>query len=236
MNEIIASNKKNIIAFVKDKIKIQKNIIVIILLVVLTTISVLNFLGINFFSNDRAEIKLSIASIHNQIGHTDTAIKEIQKIIKANPKYTLAYVVLAEIYADIGDLEGAWQNYMSAAQIEKGAEQYFDVARTSYKLGYIDEAIDYYKKSIEANTSAINAYLALASIYFEDGNFAEGKKYIDEALIIDYNNPDVHNDLGVYYEGIGDVAKAREEYLKALEIDPTNTFANNNLDRIDGVQ
>jgi Flp pilus assembly protein TadD len=53
-----------------------------------------------------------------------------------------------------------------------------------------------------------------------EGNFEEALSYIDQAIIIQPNNPDLLNKKGVTLRGLGRYDEALECFNKSLQLDP----------------
>jgi Flp pilus assembly protein TadD len=58
-----------------------------------------------------------------------------------------------------------------------------------------------------------------------DGNFEEALSYLDQAIVIQPNNPDLLNKKGVALRGLGRYDEALECFNKSLQIDPRDLDA-----------
>lgn len=58
-----------------------------------------------------------------------------------------------------------------------------------------------------------------------DGNFEEALSYLDQAIAIQPNNPDVLNKRGIALRGLGRYDEALECFNKSLQIDPRDLDA-----------
>jgi tetratricopeptide (TPR) repeat protein len=68
------------------------------------------------------------------------------------------------------------------------AEFFNDLARSSEKMGDVEKAIFYFKKSIAENTFFVRSYLDLCRVYMEKDDLQNAKKYLFMAHRVDPSN------------------------------------------------
>jgi len=97
-------------------------------------------------------------------------------------------------------------------------------ARHQYNLGAfhmnqgnIDEAINYYKKSLEIEPGAYQTYNALGLAYAMKGNFQEALTQFQKCLKINPRFTEARNNMAMIYQEIGQIDMAEVEYKKAIE-------------------
>ncbi len=76
-------------------------------------------------------------------------------------------------------------------------------------------------------------YDALGSMYLDIKDYESAKSIFERGIAINPNVSILHDGLGVAYNALGKADLARDEYAKALELDPTNTGARRNLELLD---
>jgi len=185
---------------------------------------------------EKAAIHLNLALLHRSNIEMEKAIKETEKAIEIYPKYDLAYSALADVYFQLGEFDDALNSYKKAISLKEDPEYYFDMGNVYYKMGKLEEALNQYKKVIELSPNATNTYLVIANTLLDLKKFTESKTYYDKVLEMDYYNSNAHNDIGTYYEQIGEMERAIQEYEIALQINPDNLLAERNLERIRGLR
>ncbi len=116
------------------------------------------------------------ANLHSRIGinlfkleRYEDAIAEFKKVIDMNPTAAIlynSYEHLAHTYYQIGDYENAIEAFQAVItnNPEKKAVAVYNIANALYLLNRVDEAYQYYKKSIELDDKNIGAYYNLIII------------------------------------------------------------------------
>lgn len=95
--------------------------------------------------------------------------------------------------------------------------------------GRVDDALEQLEMAIRDNPKLTTAYLSLAEIHRQQGNYAAAEKAGREALAIDPNNFDVRYNYALTLHMMGRVTDGVREYLRALAMRPNDREANLNL-------
>ena len=135
------------------------------------------------------------------------AIDEFSKAIKLKPNYADAYHVRGIAYA---------------------------------QLGKYDDAIRDYNKAIQINPKFAMTYLNRGNTYRDLKKYGESPRDYNQAIEIDPNCSEAYSNRGWLYEdafeelelAFEELELAFADYKKALECDPTNQTAQNNLERV----
>ena len=102
----------------------------------------------------------------------------------------------------------------------------FEQASAAFSKGDYDAAISLFQQSIDLRPDFAPAYNYLGLAKKEKGgNLKELVPIFQKAIELDPHYADAHNNLGKVYYGLGQFDKAKEETLKALEINPALTNA-----------
>jgi len=112
----------------------------------------------------------------------------------------------------------------------------FAVARLTERRGEPEQAVRIYQEIIERSPDTPVPYHRLGVIRADQGHFAEAEGYFSQAISLDPTNAELLADIGhfCYLSHLPDWA---EEYLRrALEQDPHNPRATNNLAVVLGEQ
>lgn len=125
----------------------------------------------------------------------------------------------------------------SAIEIElpSSVEEYpdgevFKVAKIQFAAGNYGHAARYYERSVEVEPNNGEAWLGLAASYDRVRRFDLADRAYREAGRLIGDRAEYYNNIGYSYLLRGDVLKARSNFLKAHELDPTSATINNNLD------
>lgn len=116
------------------------------------------------------------------------------------------------------------------------------------KLGYIyetrsvvpfinerDKALEYYLKALDlitsssltAGNSGLITYLntRVGCIYFQEKKYYQAIEYLEDALIISSDHTEAYYYLGLSYDKMGEIDKAREFLSGVIELAPQSEFA-----------
>ena len=82
------------------------------------------------------------------------------------------------------------------------------------------------------STNNLEDRIEKGKFYFLSEKYNLAIKEFKEALKLDRNNAEVLYSLGIAYESSNKLTKAREFYLKTLEISPEHKLAKEHLDKM----
>lgn len=152
-----------------------------------------------------------------------TALSELLKAEKLNPKDHLLHQDLGIVYMAKGELEQAVTHFKKALEIKPD----FAAARNNLGGAYLamkdwDAAIDCFKMLTKDLLYATPHYpLAnLGKAYYEKKDYAEAGKYYQEALKVEPGFLNALYGLGKTYLSMGNVQKAAEYFQRAVEAAP----------------
>lgn len=112
------------------------------------------------------------------------------------------------------------------------AQQHFNDAEGFKKNGLLQEAIESYKKAIEADTSFVSAYYNLALIYYQTQQLSQAIVNLKKVTDLDAGDVTTFNNLGVLYVAMGRLNDAKRCFEKALAIEENYEEARINLEKI----
>jgi tetratricopeptide (TPR) repeat protein len=95
-------------------------------------------------------------------------------------------------------------------------------------LGYrqkedYDNAIYYFKKTLNLNTGHIDTFNEIGLCYMSKGQFTEAQEYFEEALRLSPENSELLCNLGIVFLNQGQPDQAKRLIQKAHEIDPEDS-------------
>ena len=139
--------------------------------------------------------------------------------------------------ADEAYKEGRLQEALKILR-EANYNKPFD-AEILYKIGFILYQLKDYKNSIEALEDALKGddkdsaiYALLASNYRALKNYQKASFYIKEALYLEKDNPIYHFNYANILLDLNHKEEAKEEYKKALELNPNFKEAKEELEKL----
>jgi protein O-mannosyl-transferase len=157
-----------------------------------------------------------------------------EQAIALRPKYMAPYKHLAEMYAEMGQIDDADHQYQQAVSLAP-----LDVnARNSYGLfllqqGRKSEAREQFARSAEADANA-EAYDNLGDLDLAADDRSKARVDYQAALALDDIDNHAYFGLAMLDEQQGRIADAIKEYRAGLETDPRNAVALAAMQRLSG--
>jgi tetratricopeptide (TPR) repeat protein len=144
--------------------------------------------------------------------------------IEKDPKNPDFYFQLGTTYDKLNRFENV------IASMEKAIELNPKHSMALNYLGYsfadrgirLDEAVDLIKRALEVRPDDGYYIDSLGWAYYKQGNLKEALKELKRAVDLVPDDPVLREHLGDIYLGIRKGEKAKDEWLKSLEIDPSN--------------
>lgn len=100
------------------------------------------------------------------------------------------------------------------------------------KEGSVAESIDFLVQAIQEDPRDLEVYMYLAMAYAHEQELEKSIEVLEEAVDIAPTSAKVHYNLGVAYQKSHNATLAKEEYLRALGLDPHYTAAKQALDAL----
>lgn len=160
------------------------------------------------------------------------SIESFENALKIKNDFDLAHNALGGSYFAMGNYLKAVEHYeafekLSTKKKQKEAAKkniaiaYTKLAFESKQNGNYDKAIEYLNTAL-SNAKYDSAFLALAELHIDKGNYEEAIKAADEA---NNNRDTISKGAAFYFKGVafkklGDTQKAKENFLEAAK-DPT---------------
>lgn len=141
---------------------------------------------------------------------------------------------------DRADEEFKSGNYKVALELLEDAlskdrynsEILFKLGFVSQKLSRDDEALRYYRDSLEIDDRNEFAHNAIASLYRKMKEYKEAVVHLEKSIKLDDKNARTYYNFGNLLVDMQEIQKAKEMYEKALEIEPEFDEARYELERL----
>ena len=169
------------------------------------------------------EIVKNIALIYVQLGETDKAIAAIKDARKINPEDLNLLLSEADLYMKLGDKDKFKVLMQEAIKRDpENAILYYNLGVINTEQGQFEDAMNYYKKSIELDPTYEASYLNLVGLILEG-----------EAPLVDQMNELATSTKRSDYEKYDRLKAEREELYKSclpfleklIDINPNNIEA-----------
>jgi len=193
-----------------------------------TTEAIEAFKKVIQLDSENAEAYFNLGETYIQLNMQEEAIDALRKAREIRPNYDEALLNLGIAY-------GMAKRYKEAISTLKKSVEIFPDTRAYYFLGVSysglkqpDRAIYAFKQSIEIDPENIDAYLGLGASCIIVENWRLGIKTMNEAVLIDPSNAEVHYVLGFLHLGNHDLESAELE-LKILKSQKSSSKLRNDL-------
>ena len=171
-------------------------------------------------------------------GRTEEAVRNIEEILKANPKVDVAHTNLALLYKKQGRLDKALDVLkLGLVNLPENYEVFLTCISYLLAAKEYDELIRVFmEKPLFQKANDPEIWNSLGVAYANKGDFPNAIPAYEKALAIDGDFPDAFVNLGAVYFFLSRRSQSREDYQKslanfskALALDPRNVAALNGL-------
>ncbi len=169
-------------------------------------------------------------NIHNALGlvyyhkeRFDKAEAAYLKAVELDPKHSDAQHNLGTLYLYLGQTDQAVSRFNEALAVDTYRNQANSLNGLGWayfkKQDYV-RAEQYFKDVIERDRRYLIAYDNLAKVYMATGRIDDAMARLNAALEIQPLHPESNLDMGICLLRQKDQAKAREYFLKVVQVDP----------------
>ena len=150
------------------------------------------------------------------------ALEAYEYALAIDENDSLTCVQKAHVHFQLNQFEEAIETYLEYKNLSAFGHWQTDIfiAESYEKLEKYDEAIAYYKKSLDEQPENYDALTGIAICLLEQERFAESLPYVERALVISPEAADAWVYLAETYIGLDEVDKALLAYIKSISIDP----------------
>jgi len=156
----------------------------------------------------------------------------LNKVIKIQPNNAVHYVMRAEAYKKMGELDKAVADYTKVIELNPRKGDYLKHANLARgyiesSRGEVDKAIPDYTHAIEIAPNFAVSFNNRANCYIEKGNYTQAILDATKAIELDSNYAYAYDNRGEAYEMSGDYDKAIADCSIALQLkidNATSTF------------
>lgn len=131
-------------------------------------------------------------------------------------------------YLNLGQFEEALNCFTNLAQQEPGWERpIFNIGRVYLAMGNLEKAKHYFERAKQINLTSPEVYYYLGVYYqkISDLNLEQAITNYQTSLDYDEMQSEAHLNLGCCLDQNGCKKRARQEFDRAIELDPTNYLA-----------
>ncbi|OGU56881.1 MAG: hypothetical protein A2X64_02510 [Ignavibacteria bacterium GWF2_33_9] len=152
----------------------------------------------------------------------EAAQEMIQQVSTEKPKDLKLLTTCGDVYFELEKYQDALKYYAKAYDIEdENQEINRKYALTLASVNDFNKALKIINQTIKDNKKEVQNYLTASEIYIKADSLTEAEIEIDRAMALDPNNPDIYVTSGNFYYARRVYELARDNYLKAVELDST---------------
>jgi predicted Zn-dependent protease len=138
-----------------------------------------------------AVVRLQIAAAYRQMKEYDKAIEEYNELLKTDSGDQRARVGLAQAMTDKGDLAGAEQALVRAAEApDAGRDVLYSLAEIKLANNQTDQALKLYERAAAADASWGKPVLKLGTIAMQRGDKTGAKQAMERVIAVDPTSPE----------------------------------------------
>ncbi len=213
----------------------------------------------NISYDDYYDWQSSLDQLHKVISYTITSVMQYEEYTYDEIMYTNAFEVIYSVkqenYSDGKQtsyegskfviVEGEELRVLDARDLEDNYAYAVADIGFAYQNGLgmdqdYQQAIQTFKKAIDIDEDSIRSYYGLAYCYSEKMDYEKMLKYVNEGVrhfdnvdFADEFKSDFYNLKGVAHENLYEYDSANDAYHEALELNPDNEYAADNLERME---
>jgi tetratricopeptide (TPR) repeat protein len=170
-----------------------------------------------------------LATTWNQVHYwkdTRTVFEHARQVTQNN---SLAVMLLGELQAEAGDLDGAVALYREALREKPNYAAHYYLARALEQQGKIDEAKSEYSLALRQHPWFEQAHIFLGLLLAREKNYDQAAAEYGAVLKINPRSATAHNDLARLLQTEGRLDESIQHYRAALQFEPGLAQARNNL-------
>jgi len=157
-----------------------------------------------------ALILLGVACI--EADQTERAVHALACAAEIDPTYAPAYMFRGYALARAGDPAGSIAFYKEAIRLNPLSDEAHNNLGTAYEaIGDYAEAAACFAKALALKPASVN-YLMNVGLTMARRNEREGVSFLEQAIVLDKDNAEVHTTLAEALLGFGDYERGWQEY------------------------
>jgi len=170
----------------------------------------------------------AIATFYLKRNQLEKAKTYLEKAIKIDPNNSDYHNAYASTSASLGEIDTAiehWKIVLDDPGYSNPEIVYYNMGYALYRANKYQDALKYFKKSIERNERFMSSYMYLYRIYQAEGEHEKAADTLQSALKVNPVFLPIKLELGKYYFDNGKFAQAAGEFEEIIEIDPESAEA-----------
>jgi serine/threonine protein kinase/tetratricopeptide (TPR) repeat protein len=177
-----------------------------------------NFRDVLAVDPTNADAYRELARVYESVGNTEEAEQTYKRAIRLKPENWAGYSALGAFYFRNNRFDEALEQFEKVTEITPDNHYgYTNIGVMYYALGETEKAQELLEHSLQLEET-YHASSNLGTLYFYQGRYAEAARMYEKALDIHDGNYLVWGHLGSANYWMGEREKAREPFLRAIEL------------------
>jgi tetratricopeptide (TPR) repeat protein len=168
---------------------------------------------------------LGKAYFHKGRYYTDLAIHYLEKALEMGYTNEDIHEHLGVAYSRIEDHERSIHYFLEALERNPSDILYYTLGQVYFQTNRPRETEEYLLKALDTSRDVNvqqKSRMLLGRLYFQREEYVRAKEQYEKILEVNDQSADAHFHLGEIYEELDNTAKARAEWRRALQIDPSH--------------
>lgn len=129
------------------------------------------------------QVHWNLAGLYLTWNYPEKSLEHLSHVITIDPKYKLAYNLMAYVYAELGNFEKALTALQVYRDLSKDeANPYDSMGEINFRYGNYDEAEKYYKLALAVNDTFSPSIDHLSELYLEKGESDKAIEYANRSM------------------------------------------------------
>ena len=186
------------------------------------------------YDSTSATIYLDIAKDYIRLGKDESALLSLQKCLHFDIKCNEARELLANIYANQGELDEVERAYAGILRYDSTrVDVLYNLALLYQRMNKRDQAIDIYRRILSSQEAVPSrVYMSLGEIYIDKGQYEEAMDVFQKLITLNPEEAFGYYGLGLTKEAVKDTSGAIENYRKSIDLLPEFAESREQLGRL----
>jgi len=187
-------------------------------------IALKKFLSFKFKFTEESAYYITLGEFYLDFSNYELAASSFERALSLDSFYTEPYFYLGWIYFEKEDWEKS--DYYYSKCLELNPENPVALNNYAYSLIIREKNLPYafslIEKAIKQKPDDPNFLDTYGWYFYKIGKYEEAKKFIEKSIQIDSSRAEPFFHLSLIYEALGNQIKSKENFEKAIKIDPNN--------------
>ncbi|GBD94963.1 tetratricopeptide repeat protein [bacterium BMS3Abin05] len=179
-------------------------------------------MGLKYFPND-IYLHESLGYMLRSKGQLEASAKQYEKAVQLNPKKTVDWKILAEIYVKLRETDKAINAYEKYTALKPNDRKALEILSILYKeSGEEEKAIAKKEEILKNNPNDVDLMLQLGKTYGDLGNYQKARDLYLRILKLEPENKIALSLLAFSYMNLEAYTEAIQTYKKLMKLEPRN--------------